>query len=341
MFQPRGSGPTATGPLPSRPLPSRPLRRRVADAAPALVLGVAALPSVVRLVGDHDLPWPIMVASFTPVAALGVAAATALAAALRRRRIAVAGLALLLLNAAWQAPLWAGDPPPREGVPVVAMTANVQYGWTDPASLVHDVRTRHVDLLGVVELTPESVTGLEAAGMGRLLPYRVLRPGPSAHGSGLWSRYPLTEAPAWDGVHAMPGATARIDGRDVVVRVVHPFRTSRYTAAAYRRDYRTLIDHLAALDPATPALVLGDFNASRDHAAFRRLLGGRWRDAPEVAGSGFVGTWSPRSWIPALMQLDHILISRQFGVRSDHVVRLPGSDHRALVADLVLRPPNG
>jgi endonuclease/exonuclease/phosphatase (EEP) superfamily protein YafD len=315
--------------------------RRFAAAAPPVLLGLAGLPSLVRLVGDHDLPWPIMLVSFTPVAALGVAAATALAAGLGRRRTTVAGVALLVLNAFWQAPLWIGDAVPREGTPVVAMTANLQYGWSDPASLVREVSERHVDLLGVVELTPEAVAGLTAAGLDRLLPHRVLRPGPSAHGSGLWSRHPLTEAEPWDGVHAGPGATVRIDGREVVVRVVHPFRTSRFTAAAYRRDYADLTARLSALDPATPTVVLGDFNASRDHQAFRRLLGDRLRDAPEVAGSGFVRTWSPRYQVPALMQLDHILINRQFGVASTAVVRLPQSDHRGLVADLMLRPPSG
>lgn len=309
--------------------------------APSVVLGVTAVPSVVRLLGDHDLPWPIMVVSFTPLAALGVAAGTVLAAALRRRRTAIAGAALLVLNAVWQAPLWAGDAAPRDGTPIVAMTANMQYGWSDPASLVDNVRAHHVDLLGVVELTPEAVTGLVASGIERLLPYQVLRPGFSSHGSGLWSRYPLTELPAWDGVHFAPGATARIADRDVVVRVVHPFRTSRYTAAAYRRDYGALTEHLDSLDRATPTVVLGDFNASRDHAAFRRLLGDRWRDAPEIAGSGFVRTWSPRYWVPALMQLDHVLVDRRFGVRGTEVVRLPGSDHRGLIADLVLLPPNG
>ncbi len=52
---------------------------------PAVLLGVAALPSAVRLIGDHDLPWPIMIVSFTPLAAVALVAVTAVAAALRRR----------------------------------------------------------------------------------------------------------------------------------------------------------------------------------------------------------------------------------------------------------------
>ena len=308
---------------------------------PGVLLGVAALPSAVRLIGDHDLPWPIMIVSFTPVAAVALVAVTVGAAALRRPWTAATGALLVALNVVWQAPLWVGDSPPATGTRLVAMTANLQYGWADAATVVRYVREHDVSVLGLTELTPESVTGLAAAGLGALLPHSVLRPGEAAHGSGLYSRFPLREGPAVDGVHAGAGATVEHGGRPLTVRVVHPFRTSRFTAAAYRADYRTLQAHLDGLDPAVPALVLGDFNASRDHSAFRRLLGDRWRDAPEVAGAGFVRTWSPRYWVPALMQLDHILVNRAFGVREVHTERLPGSDHRAVVAELVLTGPDG
>lgn len=202
------------------------------------------------------------------------------------------------------------------------------------------MRQHDVAVLGLTELTPEAVSGLAAAGLGTLLPHSMLRPGELAHGNGLYSRFPLREGTWVDGVHAGAGATMDVGGRPVLVRVVHPFRTSRFTAAAYRADYRRLQEHLDGLDHAVPALVLGDFNASRDHSAFRRLLGDRWRDAPEVAGAGFVRTWSPRYRIPALMQLDHILVSADFGVRDVDTLRLPESDHRGLVAALVLAGPD-
>ncbi len=97
-----------------------------------------------------------------------------------------------------------------------------------------------------------------------------------------------------------------------------------------------LRDRLAAQPKDVPAIVLGDFNASRDHAAFRRLLGDGWRDAPEYAGSGYVATWSPRYWIPHFVLLDHILFNRQFGARSTATFEVDGTDHGALVARLVL-----
>jgi endonuclease/exonuclease/phosphatase (EEP) superfamily protein YafD len=281
-----------------------------------------------------------MIVTFVPPASLALVGLTGFALALRRWRTGIAGGLLVALNAVWLAPLYIADDPPA-GTDLVAMTINMQYGWADATTIADAVRDRHVDVLGVTELTPEAVAHLAAAGLDAALPYRVVSPDTDAHGSGLWSRYPLTPAEEWRGIHRMPGATVRVtdrDGRtrDVLVRVAHPYRTARYNATSYRRDQAMVRERLAAQSPDVPAIVLGDFNASRDQQAFRRLLSDGWRDAPEYAGSGFVGTWSPRYWMPHFVQLDHILFNRQFGARSADSFDVDGSDHGALVARLVL-----
>ena len=53
---------------------------------------------------------------------------------------------------------------------------------------------------------------------------QVVSPDLSAHGSGLWSRFPLTPGEDWQGIHHMPGATMRMTdragrARDVLVRI--------------------------------------------------------------------------------------------------------------------------
>jgi endonuclease/exonuclease/phosphatase (EEP) superfamily protein YafD len=320
-----------------RKLPARALAARY---GPPGLLVCASVPSLVRLIGDHDRAWLIMLATFVPPASLALALLTALCLGLRRWRIGAAGALLVLLNAVWLAPLYVADDPP-EGTDLVAMTINLQYGWADPTAVVDAVRERGVDVLGVSELSPEAAAALSAAGLDALLPHRVLAADTDAHGSGLWTRFPLTPAEEWRGVHRMPGGVMRFPesgggSRDVAVRVAHPYRTARYNATSYKRDQAMLRERLAAQSKDVPAIVLGDFNASRDHAAFRRLLSDGWRDAPEYAGSGYVGTWSPRYWIPHFAALDHILISRQFGARSTATFEVDGTDHGALVARLVL-----
>lgn len=323
-------------------------RERVAQAGrtarwilrhlPELLIGLAALPSLVRLVGDHSRAWPIMIVAFAPVAAMALVPLGVLAAALHRRWAAAVALGLVVLNVVWLVPLWTAADGPDRDRPFGVATVNLQYGWADAAQVVDQVKRWDVDVLATTELTPESAAELRAAGIEKHLPHHVLAPDASAHGSGLWSRHPLTALPEWDGVHRMPGATARVEDRDVVVRVVHPFRTGRFSAASYRADYATLEKETARIDPDTPALLLGDFNATRDHGAFRKLLGDRWRDASEFAGSGLVPTWSPRYWIHPLIQLDHVLMSRHFGASEVSTFDLTGSDHQGVVADLWLAP---
>jgi endonuclease/exonuclease/phosphatase (EEP) superfamily protein YafD len=316
------------------------MRAVVGAARKALpwLLGLAAVPTAIRLVGDHDTPIGILLTAVLPLTVPVLLALTVAAGLLRSRNTAIAGLLTLLLNAFWLAPLWISDEPPRSGQKIVAMTLNMRYGLAAPSKIIAQVRQNNVDLLALEELTPEAVANLAAQGLNALLPYQVLSPGDHAHGSGLWSRWPLTRGPDWDGVHHMPGATAHLPGQDVVVRVVHPMRTRRFNADDYKRDYRNLTEHARALDPATPSILMGDFNAGRDQQRFRTLMGKRWRDAPEYAGSGFTPTWNWWSFLPPLLPLDHILISRQFGASRTATFRAPGSDHHGLIAWLVLTP---
>jgi endonuclease/exonuclease/phosphatase (EEP) superfamily protein YafD len=302
------------------------------------LLGVAALPSAVRLVGDHSSPVGIVLTSVLVLTVPVLVLLTLIAGVLRKRGTALAGVVVLLLNAVWLAPLWIADDPPRSGQKIVAMTLNMRYGLAAPSKILDRVRADKVDLLALEELTPQAVATLQADGLGAILPYQVLSPGEHSDGSGLWSRWPLTRGPDWDGVHHMPGATVRVGGRDVVVRVVHPMRTRRFSAAEYRRDYRALTAHARALNPATPSIIMGDFNAGRDQQAFRSLLGDVWRDAPEVAGSGFTPTWNWWTFVPPMLALDHILISHQIGASRTVSFDAPGSDHHGLLAWLVLSP---
>ena len=96
-------------------------------------------------------------------------------------------------------------------------------------------------------------------------------------------------------------------------------------------------------------MLLGDFNASRDHQPFRDLLAAGFADCADVAQHrtwpGF--TW-PTSWdlysdrdsprfpdrrAPALMRLDHVLVSRAGNtVREARPVRVAGTDHHAVLA---------
>jgi endonuclease/exonuclease/phosphatase family metal-dependent hydrolase len=84
-------------------------------------------------------------------------------------------------------------------------------------------------------------------------------------------------------------------------------------------------------------VLAGDFNATLDHAQFRRLLRLGYVDAASQVGNGLALTWGPEpTGSPALLTVDHVLVDRRCGVLATSVHRLPGSDHQALYAELRL-----
>ncbi len=93
--------------------------------------------------------------------------------------------------------------------------------------------------------------------------------------------------------------------------------------------------------PATPdgrlSILAGDFNATLDHAPLRDLIATGYVDAADAAGAGLVGTWGPYDGDPIPpVTIDHILVDRRIAVRSVAVYALPGSDHRAVLAEITL-----
>ena len=66
------------------------------------------------------------------------------------------------------------------------------------------------------------------------------------------------------------------------------------------------------------------------------MLDRGYADAAERAGTGLKATWPalPRRSLP--ITIDHVLVDRRVRVLSVHVEQLPGSDHRAVIAELVL-----
>jgi len=165
------------------------------------------------------------------------------------------------------------------------------------------VRAHDVDVLSLQELTLQAVGALDAAGLAELLPHRDCQPGARVDG---------------------PGAGAEV----VAVHVVAP--VGRVDPAEWRAE-------LAALPGSVPGRVLvGDFNATLDHRPLRRLLATGYRDAAASVGAGLRATWPTDTPLPPVAAIDHVLIGPGCTVRSFDVVALPGSDHHAVVAALVL-----
>jgi endonuclease/exonuclease/phosphatase (EEP) superfamily protein YafD len=230
-------------------------------------------------------------------------------------------------------------PADSRAVMVRLLTLNALVGRASPAAIVSMVRQHTPDVLAVQELTPELAASLDEAGLPGLLPYSCLQPRPGHTGVGLWSSRALHRLPPVP-TSRNPMPRAELDvGWPVTITVVHPPAPLRGGQGVWQQDMDRL---LAALTGTTgQQLVAGDFNASRDHSAFRRLLAADFVDCADAAQQrpwpGF--TWPANRRFPPLMRLDHVLVSRAGAVvRESRTLAIPGTDHRGVLAVIELRP---
>jgi endonuclease/exonuclease/phosphatase family metal-dependent hydrolase len=233
----------------------------------------------------------------------------------------------------------------RAGVPAFGggrlrvATVSLRMGEVDAEPVLDLVRRYDVDVLTVAELTPAAHERLCAAGLEKLLPDAHVipaRPGAVESASGaVWSRWPVHQRTAVPGVFEQPTVSLATDGGpDVEVTAVHTCPPARSPG-----DVRRWESDLAALPPPAPdvlRVLAGDFNATPDHAALRAVLARGYRDAADDAGRGRAWTWRPLRLRFPRLTLDHVLVDPRVGVASVEFVDVEGSDHRAVVAELVL-----
>ena len=84
-----------------------------------------------------------------------------------------------------------------------------------------------------------------------------------------------------------------------------------------------------------PRVLAGDFNATLDHAVFRGILRLGYSDAGLQTGNALTPTWGAPGK-RAMLTLDHVLVDRRSAVLDYSVHVLPGSDHRAVYAEIQL-----
>ncbi|MDN4172723.1 endonuclease/exonuclease/phosphatase family protein [Nocardioides sp. SOB77] len=309
----------------------------------ALVLVPAAVLTALRLTDPSWGP-AVRLTSFVPYA-LPLYAAALVVAGIRHARwrsrvqlvpvvLAAAGLAA---HGWWVAPYWLGPNPPaaRGADPLVVVTSNLFQGEGDALGLVELASAEEADLLVVNEITGPALRQMRSAGIDDVLPYAVGGPEEDpVVGTMVFSRVPLSEPRRLD----TPLASYKVDvggPGGLTLLAVHP--SAPLDAGDWRRDHDTL--RRAAVRGGAD-LVVGDLNATLDHAPLRRLVDAGYRDAVELANAGFQPTWpenglfGPLSFLPALVQIDHVLVGEDLAARSARAVALGGTDHRAVVAEL-------
>jgi endonuclease/exonuclease/phosphatase family metal-dependent hydrolase len=130
-------------------------------------------------------------------------------------------------------------------------------------------------------------------------------------GSVILSRHPLKPAAGIPATMGMPGATADVNGHEIRLQLAHPMPPLPTHLSTWREELSDLRDYAAA-NRARPTVLAGDFNASQDHAAFRRILDAGFRDAARLTGDARTPSWPARTAPPLGAQIDHVLVSRDF-----------------------------
>jgi len=322
------------------------LARRLRPTRAGLVAAAVAAPWVLwaalRTLGlDRGHPLVAFVA-FSPYVAALAPLPVVVALALRRRLVAaVAAIAAVALLAALLPRMLPGPQraaPDARGRTLVVMSANLQFGRGDTATILRLVREHDVDVLSLQELTPGALARLDAAGVADLLPARATRPDTSWSGLGLLARAPLRAVPAQRGrpETRLEAVLSPRDGAALRLVAVHPLPPiSRANTRAWSDALRSLPGPRAG---SVPRVLLGDFNASLDHHELRRLLGRGYVDAADSTGDGLRPTWPTTGGRPPIT-IDHVLFPPPIRIRRMSLHDVPGSDHRALIAELVLPPP--
>jgi endonuclease/exonuclease/phosphatase family metal-dependent hydrolase len=208
-------------------------------------------------------------------------------------------------------------PPPAGTSPALRLfTANLHAANSDVGPIAEEIRAAAPDLVALQEVDHDAVTGLLRSGVLARFPYRVteIRNGPP--GIALWSRFPLADPEVLD-TGGMPRirATVLLGARRLRFYNVHVVAPVGEDRARWQAELRRVGEELRR--ERGPLVVAGDFNATRHHPSFRRLLRHRLADVHERRGRGWATTWPRDRWpLPPLMRLDHVLVSPDIWVRS-------------------------
>lgn len=309
----------------------------------ATAAGVIALTGALVCFTARYLPivnHPVLVLALAaPLALFAAPLAVAVFALARRWILAAVAAVVTVVVVGTQLPSLVGAAPPASATSVGVVSLNMKLGQADPASVVK-LASSDADVLAVQELTPDAAAALSEAGLDAVFPHRLIDPRPSAYGIGVWSRFPLTDTGSIDGL-GLPALTARIEipgvTVDPVLAVVHLIPPWPPPVIDWRDDLARLsatLAHLADVAGDGAVLVSGDFNSTTDLKQFRDALTEGYRNAAEQAGVAVAPTY-PAHRLTPVIAIDHVL-TRNATATALETVGVPGTDHRALLATIMV-----
>ncbi|WP_282106561.1 MULTISPECIES: endonuclease/exonuclease/phosphatase family protein [unclassified Crossiella] len=303
-------------------------RRRVLAWLGWVGLAPVTLLVVVRVTGLDDGNVLALPMAGLPLVAVGTVVVAVVLGVLRLRAAWLAAV-LALMQVVVIVPRFVATGGEAGPVRLRVGTVNSLVGQVDARALVELVRTQRLDVLAVQELPAAGVRALAAAGIDSVLPHQELRPEAD---TSLYSRLPLSGGGLLAAPTEWPQTVARaeVGGRSIQFVGVHTFWPVG-DPVRWARD----LDSLRSV-AGRDVVMLGDFNATLDHASFRGLLSAGMVDTHAELGRGWAPTWPADGWVPPVVELDHVLHGAGLTGVSVAEHSLGGTDHRMVVAELAL-----
>lgn len=242
----------------------------------------------------------------------------------------------------------------QSDLPVRVMTWNAYFKNQHVDNLVAAIKRENPDLLAVEEFGADYAKEF-ASQLKAIYPYQLLYPHWEPRGYALLSRYPLEEI-----LQPLPGygectcvqANVTIQNRQFTVLAIHPTvpefsliikhhlpMPTNFETHVQDFQHATILKRIATIQP--PLLVMGDFNASDRMAVinrYRAILTDSFREAGW--GFGFTFPYQKRFdsiEVPSLVRLDYIFHDSSWRATQAWNGQADGSDHRYVVADLILK----
>lgn len=253
---------------------------------------------------------------------------------LHEPRYAIALFFTAILNAVQVVPWYSDEPIDHGGEQYKVILANVHSSNSEYDKLFDLIATEEPDVLVLLEVSPRWAHELKR--LDTDYPDSVVEAREGNFGIALYSKLPMVSAAAIESAPLeYPTIVADIGFGDSTVRVVgtHPMIPLGQDFYEARNAQLSSIARLLQRADG-PRILAGDLNLTMWDVNYASFESRTWlRNVRQ--GFGVLPTWP--TFLPvAMIPIDHVLVSEEFGVRGVRTGPRIGSDHLPLVVTITL-----